>query len=131
MPPVIMPVYAAALTLLFVFLSLRVIALRRADRVSLGDAGNPALLARIRAQGNCAEYVPLGLVLLLLAELSGASAPLLHLAGLLLLAGRIGHAWALSGKGPGRFAARTAGMLMTFAALILSAALALPWAAIF
>jgi hypothetical protein len=38
----------------------------------------------------------------------------------LLPAGRIGHAWALSG--PGRFGARTIGMLMTFPALILSAA---------
>ena len=129
MPPVITPLYAAAPTALFITLSLRVIALRRTGRVSLGDAGDPALLARIRAQGNCAEYVPLGVVLLLLAELAGTSPALLHLSGLLLLAGRICHAWALSGRG--RFGARTIGMVMTFAALALSAALALPWAAIF
>ena len=129
MPPVITPLYAAALTALFITLSLRVIALRRSGRVSLGDAGDPALLARIRAQGNCAEYAPLGIVLLLLAELAGAAPSLLHLSGLLLLAGRICHAWALSGRG--RFGARTIGMLMTFAALTLSAALALPWTAIF
>ena len=128
MPPVITPLYAAALTALFITLSLRVIALRRTGRVSLGDAGDPALLARIRAQGNCAEYVPLGVVLLLLAELAGTSPALLHLSGL-LLAGRICHAWALSGRG--RFGARTIGMVMTFAALALSAALALPWTAIF
>ena len=128
MPPVITPLYAAALTALFITLSLRVIALRRSGRVSLGDAGDPALLARIRAQGNCAEYAPLGVVLLLLAELAGATPALLHLSGLLLLAGRICHAWALSGRG--RFGARTSGMLMTFTALILSAALALPWSAI-
>ena len=129
MPPVVTPLYAAALTALFISLSLRVIALRRSGRVSLGDAGDPALLARIRAQGNCAEYAPLGIVLLLLAELAGAAPALLHLSGLSLLAGRVIHAWALSG--PGRFAARTIGMLMTFAALSLSAALALPWTAIF
>ena len=129
MPPVVTPLYAAALTALFITLSLRVIALRRSGRVSLGDAGDPTLLARIRAQGNCAEYAPLGIVLLLLAELAGASAALLHLSGLVLLAGRICHAWALSG--PGRFGARTIGMVMTFAALGLSAALALPWSAIF
>ena len=129
MPPVITPLYAAALTALFITLSLRVIALRRSGRVSLGDAGDPALLARIRAQGNCAEYAPLGIVLLLLAELAGAAPSLLHLSGLLLLAGRICHAWALSG--PGRGGARTIGMLMTFTALTLSAALALPWSAIF
>ena len=129
MPPVVTPLYAAALTALFITLSLRVIGLRRSGRVSLGDAGNPALLVRIRAQGNCAEYAPLGIVLLLLAELAGAAPALLHLSGLVLLAGRISHAWALSG--PGRLGARTIGMLMTFAALALSAALALPWSAIF
>lgn len=75
MPPVVTPLYAAALTALFISLSLRVIALRRSGRVSLGDAGDPALLARIRAQGNCAEYAPLGIVLLLLAELAGAARP--------------------------------------------------------
>ena len=129
MPPVVTPLYAAALTALFITLSLRVIVLRRSGRVSLGDAGNPALLVRIRAQGNCAEYAPLGIVLLLLAELAGAAPALLHLSGLVLLAGRIRHAWALSG--PGRLGARTIGMLMTFTALALSAALALPWSAIF
>jgi uncharacterized membrane protein YecN with MAPEG domain len=128
-PPVVTPLYAAALTALFITLSLRVIVLRRSGRVSLGDAGNPALLVRIRAQGNCAEYAPLGIVLLLLAELAGAAPALLHLSGLVLLAGRISHAWALSG--PGRLGARTIGMLMTFTALALSAALALPWSAIF
>ena len=129
MPPVVTPLYAAALTALFITLSLRVIVLRRSGRVSLGDAGNPALLVRIRAQGNCAEYAPLGIVLLLLAELAGAAPALLHLSGLVLLAGRISHAWALSG--PGRLGARTIGMLMTFTALALSAVLALPWSAIF
>ena len=129
MPPVVTPLYAAALTALFITLSLRVILLRRSGRVSLGDAGNPALLVRIRAQGNCAEYAPLGIVLLLLAELAGAAPALLHLSGLVLLAGRISHAWALSG--PGRLGARTIGMLMTFTALALSAVLALPWSAIF
>jgi len=128
MPPVVTPLYAAALTALFITLSLRVIALRRSGRVSLGDAGDPALLARIRAQGNCAEYAPRGVVLLL-AELAGTSAALRHLSGLLLPAGRIGQAWALSGRG--RFAVRTAGMLMTFAALVLSAVLALPRSALF
>jgi uncharacterized membrane protein YecN with MAPEG domain len=39
----------------------------------------------------------------------------------LLIADRLAHAWALSSSG--HFGARTAGMLMTFTALILSAAL--------
>jgi uncharacterized membrane protein YecN with MAPEG domain len=59
--------YAALLTMLFVVLSVRVIAMRRGSGAALGDGGNPELLRRIRVQGNFAEYVPLGLVLLRLA----------------------------------------------------------------
>jgi uncharacterized membrane protein YecN with MAPEG domain len=117
------PLYAAALTALYIFLAVRVIAFRRSNRVSLGDGGKPVLLARIRAHANCAEYAPLGVLLLLIAELSAAAPVLLHLSGLVLLAGRILHAWALSG--PDRFAARTAGMVMTFTSLALAAGLAL------
>ena len=61
--------YAAALALLFVVLSARVITVRRANKVSLGDGGDADLLARVRAQGNFAEYAPLGIVLILIAEL--------------------------------------------------------------
>ena len=117
------PIYAAAITLLFLGLSVRVITYRRGNRVSLGDAGQPELLARIRAHGNCAEYAPLGLLLLLIAELAGTGALGLHIAGLLLLIGRLSHAFALAG--PRRFVFRTVGMVMTFASLGLSAALAL------
>ena len=52
--------YAAALTLLFVVLSARVIVHRRGKKVSLGDGGDPVLVQKIRAQGNFAEYAPLG-----------------------------------------------------------------------
>ena len=110
---------------------MRVITVRRTGRIAFGDDGDPDLRGRIRAQGNFSEYAPLGLLLLLLAELAGASAVFLHLSGLLLLSGRLCHAWSLSAPTPGRFGARTVGMLMTFTALILSAALALPWTAIF
>lgn len=117
------PWYAAALALLFLALSLQVVRYRRGHRVSLGDAGDPALLARIRAHGNCAEYAPMGLLLLLVAELSGTSPLWLHLLGLMLLGGRLAHAAGLSFF-PRRFGLRTAGMLLTFAALALGAVLA-------
>jgi uncharacterized membrane protein YecN with MAPEG domain len=123
MIPVVTPYYAAALTALFIVLSFRVIGQRRAKNVSLGDAGDKLLLGRIRAHGNCAEYVPLGLFLLLLAELGAAPVWGLHLAGGLLLLGRVLHAVALSG-GAG-LSLRAAGMVMTFGALALSAVLAL------
>lgn len=125
MPPVVTPIYAALLTVLLIILSFRVINIRKSDRISLGDGGNPALLRRIRAQANLVEYAPMGLVLLLIAELQGRPAALLHLAGLMLLAGRLGHALALSAPHP-RLALRVAGMALTFSALTLLALMILP-----
>lgn len=104
--------YAGLLALLFVVLSARVIRSRRSQRVSLGDGENADLQARIRAQGNCAEYTPLGLLLLALAELQGAPALALHVLGLALLAGRCLHGYGLS-QTPQNMRARVLGMALT------------------
>ncbi|MFM9841899.1 MAG: MAPEG family protein [Dongiaceae bacterium] len=55
------PIYAGLPALLFVFLSVRVIGMRRATRIGPGDGGNAQLLRRQRAQGNFAEYAQLAL----------------------------------------------------------------------
>jgi hypothetical protein len=82
---------AGILGLLLVILSVRVSLVRRTGAVSLGDGGNPDLLVRIRAQANCAEYVPIGLILLFLAEqLAGAHWAIVALGALLVVA-RIMH----------------------------------------
>jgi uncharacterized protein len=83
--------YAAPLVLLFMALSAYVIIYRRGNRLPLGDAGDAELLSRMRAQGNCAEYMPLGLILLMIAEQAGPGV-LFHLAGVSLLIGRFVHA---------------------------------------
>jgi uncharacterized protein len=83
--------YAVPLVVLFMAVSAYVIVYRRGNRVPLGDANDPELLARVRAQGNCAEYMPLGLILLLLAEQTGPGL-LFHLAGITLIVGRFVHA---------------------------------------
>jgi len=88
--------YAALLGLLFIFLSFRVSKHRLAGQVSLGDGNNPALGQAIRAHGNFAEYVPLALILIGLAEALGAATVLLHVFGGGLLAGRVLHAWGIS-----------------------------------
>lgn len=119
----ITPIYAAPLVAAYIILTLRVIGSRRANLVSLGDGGQPDLLARVRAHGNFAEFAPLGLLLMVMAELAGAPAPAVHLAGLALLAGRLCHAWAIGWRGP--MGARVAGMMLTFAALGIGAAAAL------
>ncbi|MEJ0023776.1 MAG: MAPEG family protein [Alphaproteobacteria bacterium] len=53
--------YAAINVVLLVVLIFRVVAARRANRVSLGDGGKPALLRAIRAHGNAAETIPVAI----------------------------------------------------------------------
>lgn len=106
--------YFAAFGLLTILHAYRVIRLRWKHRVSLGDGDIPELRRMIRAFGNHAEYVPLGLVLLLALEFEQADVWFLHLSGMLLLIGRILHAYAISSiEGPNR--GRQVGMILTFA----------------
>lgn len=116
----ITPIYAALLTLLLIFLSAQVIIYRRRNRLSLGDEGDRRLLRLMRAHGNCAEYAPLGLILLALVEAKAAPAIAVHLLGLLLLAGRVIHAIGFSGENL-IMRLRVFGMVLTFTMLGLSA----------
>ena len=113
----ITPIYAGLIALIFFALSWRVIAYRRANRLSLGDEGDRSLLRRMRAQANCAEYAPFGLLLLLLLELQGASLGMLHAMGACLLLGLAFHAYGFASK-PMNLPMRQAGMILTFVQLI-------------
>jgi uncharacterized membrane protein YecN with MAPEG domain len=113
------PVYALPLVALYLALSVRVVRGRYRLKISLGDGSDPEMRALVRTHGNAAEFIPLGLVLLLIAELAGAAPLWLHVAGLVLVAGRLCHAWAVGLGGP--FPARVAGMALTFTALAVSA----------
>jgi uncharacterized membrane protein YecN with MAPEG domain len=113
------PIYAALVTLVFLTLSWRVIVYRRAAAISLGDTGDKNLIKRMRAQANCAEYAPLGLLLLLLVELSGAPASAVHMLGLTLLAGRILHPLGFAVT-PQKIILRQLGMLLTLVALVIA-----------
>lgn len=112
--------YALPLTLLLIALAFRTIGYRRANRISLGDGDNPEMLSRIRTHGNCAEYAPLGIILLGLAESNAAPALLLHAIGITLVVGRISHAYGLSQQ-PQIMAMRVSGMVLTFTALAAAA----------
>jgi uncharacterized membrane protein YecN with MAPEG domain len=127
-PMHITALYAALLTLLYLYLSVRVIGRRRAIRVALGDGGDRSLLRRQRVHANFAEYVPLALILMALAEAQGLPHWMLQALGLGLLAGRLVHAYGVSGE-PERLAARSAGMGLTFTVLALGAAANLVMAA--
>lgn len=106
MSPSITALYAGLLAILYLVLAGRVVAQRRRARVGLGTGGDTALERAVRVHGNFAEYVPLFLVLLLLAELGGAAGTFLHALGAAFFLARIGHALGLgqsSGTSRGRF----------------------------
>lgn len=108
--------YAGALGVLLVYLSMRVVNLRKSLQVSTGNGGHAALELAARVQGNCAEYAPIGLLLLALTEAQGAPSLAVHALGLMLLAGRILH-FIGYGRTPGNLSLRIAGMVLTFAML--------------
>lgn len=85
-------IYAALAALLIVWLSLRVIKLRRAKKVIFGDGGETDLQVAIRAQGNATEYIPILLILLTLLEWSGGHPALIHAGGVAIILGRWVHA---------------------------------------
>jgi uncharacterized protein len=109
--------YAGLLALLFFILSVRVIALRQGAKVSLGDGGNAALLRRVRAHANFAEYAPFAVLLMGSAETLRAPSLWLHAIGAVLLIGRLLHAYGVSANLK-TFTPRVTGMVLTFVALL-------------
>lgn len=82
---------AGAAALLALWLAIRVGRLRRANNVLIGDGGDVAITARMRAQANFTEYTPLFLILLGLVELARGSETWLWAVGALFMAGRLLH----------------------------------------
>jgi len=87
--------YAIALIPIWLVLWIRVTSIRSAIGCSIGDAGDMKLLQKIRQHGNFIEWVPLILVLMILAEAQGTDALWLHAAGALLVIGRLAHPFGL------------------------------------
>jgi uncharacterized membrane protein YecN with MAPEG domain len=110
-------VYASILALMFVGLSVRTLGMRRRLKIAIGDAGNPTMLRAMRVHSNFAEYVPLSLLLMLLAAGSGAHPLLLHFLGLTLLTGRVVHAYGVSQLRE-NYRFRVAGMALTFTSIV-------------
>ena len=109
--------YAGVLGLVFLALSANVIRVRRADKVNLGHEGNVRLERAVRGHANFAEYVPLVLLLMGIAELGDTPFWRLHLLGGLLLTGRLLHAYCFT-MTERHFPSRFGGMLLTFIALV-------------
>jgi len=116
-------VHAAALwvglhLILLLVLSMLVVRQRRRHRIELGHGDIPELDRAIRAFGNASEYVPAGLVAIVVLAMAGAPILVIHAMGLTLLTGRIVHAFGLSRSGAASLP-RAAGVMITWLAYIL------------
>ena len=99
-------IYAALAGLMLLVLAGLVVKARWRYKTGLGTGSEPGMERAVRVHANFVEYVPLTLLLLLLAEVNGIAAWALHAAGAVLLLSRLLHAWGLSqtsGRSFGRF----------------------------
>jgi uncharacterized membrane protein YecN with MAPEG domain len=92
---IITTTYALPLIAIWFALWIGVTSSRPTYNASIGDAGKPDLLLKIRRHGNFIEWVPFVLLLMILAEAQGAGRVWLHAAGILLLIGRVAHPFGL------------------------------------
>ncbi len=123
---IILPVtltIAGAAALLNVWLAMRAGRVRVTEKVSMGDGGNPRLIARMRAHANYAEYTPFFLILLGLIELGSGTSLWLWGIGVIYILARIAHAFGMDAEKPGKL--RLIGIAVTFLALIVLAVWAL------
>ena len=114
MEDVTMPVTlatAAAAAIVNLWLAVRIGRMRIAARVSIGDGGHERLAARMRAQLNFAEYVPMALILLALVELAGGNQVALWIVGAVLILGRLAHGFGMDRPAPNLL--RAGGFLST------------------
>lgn len=89
--------YAGVNILILLVLAVLVVAGRRKHKITLGHGDNEAFTRAVRAHANAAEYIPAGLVGIVLLALFDPATPiwLLHAAGISLTLGRILHGWGL------------------------------------
>ena len=106
--------YAGVNILILLILAALVVAGRRKHKIRLGDGGNQDFVRAVRAHGNAAEYIPAGLVGILILALMEPAATLwrMHAAGISLTAGRVVHGFGLHAGVLN--AGRMFGMLLTW-----------------
>lgn len=115
--PVVTALYGGLNALFNIYLANRVSNARRAEKVSIGHGESDALLLAARIHANNAEFVPLGIVVLLLAELCGGSSVMLHVLGGSLFVGRVFHMIGMPMKAPNFFRFTGTGLTWTMIAV--------------
>lgn len=98
--PTVTALYGALNAMFNVALAARVSNFRRTEKVSVGTGDSKVLLVAARTHANNAEFVPLAMLMLLLAELCGGASLWLHVAGGTVLAARVLHAVGMPRRAP-------------------------------
>lgn len=120
--------YAALITLFYLWQAVMVIKARYKTQIPLGDGHNDYLIAHVRAHANTGEYAPLFLILLYFTEsMRGLPDWGIHLNGIAFLIARISHHFAITApKGSlSRMPFRIAGVGLTFLPMIVCALIVL------
>ena len=108
---------AAACAIINLWLATRVGQVRRLHKVSVGDGGNMAVVARMRAHANFTEYAPVVLILLALLELAKGTSPFAWGYGVAFVIARICHGVGMDTWKPGR----AIGVVLTMLIMLLLA----------
>jgi uncharacterized protein len=109
---------AGAAAILNLWLGWRVGQVRIANKVSIGDGGDPSVICRMRAQANFVEYTPFVLILIGLIELAVGTELWLWAVGAVYLLARIAHAFGMDVQPPGRSKLRGVGIMVTMLTLL-------------
>lgn len=112
--------YAALLGLLVLYLAFRVVKLRRAQKVGLGDGGDEQVAHAMRVMANFTEYVPLAIILIGLLELNSTPRWMIHTYGAALVFARLYHLQGF-GSNTGVSRGRYFGTLITWIVIVLAA----------
>lgn len=120
--------YAAINAFIMLVLGMLVVRARVKTRTEIGDGGNPAMVGPLRAHANNTEYVPMAIVLMMIAYALGAGVYVIHAIGGTLTLGRLLHAFGLS-RNVGTSMPRFLGMVLTWLSYIIAIAVIL-WLAL-
>ena len=107
--------YGAFLAVITVFLAMNVSRHRGRAKALFGHNGDDGLESAIRAHANAAENVPLGIVMLVIAELLGANATSMHGLGGTMLVARCASSHGILFR---TNATRVIGILLTWLAIL-------------
>lgn len=122
--PMLLPITltaAGAAALINLWLAISVGRVRSAHKINMGDGGNDALIAAMRAHANFVEYTPFALILIAAIELARGPSTWLWVVSSLYLVGRVLHGIGMTGWRPGR----AIGTVTTMVTLLLLAIVAI------